>query len=117
MEFSRRQARRALVVVMTDFTDTITAELMVENLIRMARRHLVLFVALQDPLLNEVSRQKPADRLSLNRSIVAHHLLRDREVVIRRLRRTGIHCIDALPEQVSPRLIDSYLEFKRKEFF
>jgi uncharacterized protein (DUF58 family) len=117
MEFARRQVRRALVVVMTDFTDTITAELMVENLIRMARRHLVLFVALQDPMLHEVSRQVPRNRLDLNRSMVAHHLLRDREVVIRRLRRKGIHCIDALPDQVSPRLIDQYLEFKRKEFF
>jgi uncharacterized protein (DUF58 family) len=117
MEFSRRQTRRALVVVLTDFVDTITAELMVENLIRLARHHLILFVALRDPMILETANRAPKSLLHLNRSMVAHRLLKDREMVIRRLRRKGIHCIDALPGEVSARLIDHYLELKRKESF
>ena len=116
-EVSRRQVRRALVVVMTDFVDSITAELMVENLTRVSRRHRVLFVAMQDPMLLNEASSRPGDLLSLHKAVVAHRLQGEREAVLRRLRRLGIHCISALPREITPRLIDRYLEFKRKEAF
>jgi len=116
-ELSQRQIRRAMVVVMTDFVDSITAELMVENLTRISRRNLVLFVAMQDPMLLDEANHRPTDLLRMHRGVVAHRLLQDREAVLRRLRRCGIHCINALPGEITPRLIDRYLEFKRKEAF
>ncbi len=108
-------SRRSLIVVLTDFVDTITAELMVENLDRLSRRHVVVFVALQDPGLADVAAQEPKGVVELNRAVVAGGLLRDREVVLRRLRRLGIYPIDAAPGQVSPRLINTYLDIKRRE--
>jgi uncharacterized protein (DUF58 family) len=111
----QRLSRRSLIVVLTDFVDTITAELMVENLDRLSRRHVVVFVALQDPGLADIAAQPPKGILELNRAVVAGGLLRDREVVLRRLRRLGIYPIDAAPGQVSPRLINAYLDIKRRE--
>jgi hypothetical protein len=35
--------------------------------------------------------------------------------VLVRLRRQGVHCIDAPPEQVSSHLINRYLDIKRRE--
>jgi uncharacterized protein (DUF58 family) len=112
---AQRLSRRSLVVVLTDFVDTVTAELMVENLDRLARRHVVVFVALQDPELAAAAAGAPDALLDLNRAVVAAGLLRDREVVLRRLRRLGIHPIDAAPSEVSPRLINAYLDVKRRE--
>ncbi|HBL25600.1 MAG TPA: DUF58 domain-containing protein [Acidobacteria bacterium] len=112
---AQRLRRRSLVVVLTDFVDTITAELMVENLERLARRHLVIFVALRDPGLQAVAAAEPADLRQLNRAVVAGALLREREVVLQRLRGQGIQAIDATPAQVHPRLINTYLEIKRRE--
>jgi uncharacterized protein (DUF58 family) len=40
--------QRSLVVVFTDFADSTTAEQMIENLTRLVRRHLVLFVVFAD---------------------------------------------------------------------
>lgn len=117
MELARRQTRRALVVVLTDFVDTIAAELMIENVERLARRHVVLFVALQDPLLGAVAGRRPDDGSDLHRAVVAHDLLRDRELVLRRLQRLGVLCVDAPPHAVSGALIDRYLSAKRKELF
>jgi len=117
MELSLRCPRRALVVVMTDFVDSITAELMVENLERLAKRHLILFVAMQDPGLHDLAATRPANMLRLHRAVVAHSLLNERETVIRRLRRRGIHCIDTAPAHISAEMIDRYLAFKRKEAF
>ncbi len=117
MELARRHVRRALVVVLTDFVDTIAAELMLENLERLATKHLVVFVAFKDPALDEVARRDPKQMLDLHRSVVAQGLLQDRQVVIERLRRMGILCIDAAPGKVSARLIDKYLLAKRREAF
>ncbi|HEV8580382.1 MAG TPA: DUF58 domain-containing protein [Thermoanaerobaculia bacterium] len=112
---AQKLSRRSLIVVLTDFVDTISAELMVENLDRLSRRHLVVFVALQDPGLAATAAGAPASLLDLNRAVVAGGLLRDREVVLRRLRRLGIYPIDAAPAQVTPRLINTYLDIKRRE--
>ena len=85
------------MVVLTDFVDTVTAELMIENLARLARRHLVLFSTLRDPALGGDGRGAPADLTDLNRAMVARDLLREREVVLLRLRRLGAQCVDAPP--------------------
>lgn len=111
----QRLSRRSLIVVLTDFVDTVSAELMVENLDRLSRRHVVIFVALQDPGLAATASAVPDGPLALNRAVVAGGLLRDREVVLRRLRRLGILPIDAEPRAVSTRLINTYLDIKRRE--
>lgn len=111
----QRLTRRSLVIVMTDFTDSITAELMVENLQRLANRHLVLFVSLRDPLLDRLVAARPDDLVKLQSAVVADSLLREREVVLQRLRLRGIHCLDASPTEVGMALINRYLDIKRRE--
>lgn len=110
-----RLTRRSLVVVLTEFVDTVTAELMIENLSRLARRHVVIFVAMQDPGLAALAAAPPADLRALNRAVVAAGLLRDREVVLRELVQRGIYALDAAPRRVQPRLVNTYLEIKRRE--
>lgn len=117
IELAQRQVRRALVVVLTDFVDGTSAELMIENLARVARRNLVLFVALQDPLLIELADRRPLSPLDLYESVVAQQLARDRRAVLQRLQRCGVHCVSALPTEVSGDLISRYLELKRRESF
>lgn len=111
----QRLHRRSLVVVLTDFVDSIAAELMLENLGRLARRHVVLFVALRDPALAATAGAPPSTLLDLNRAVVAGGLVREREIVLRRLRRQGILPLDAAPGEVSPRLVNAYLDIKRRE--
>jgi uncharacterized protein (DUF58 family) len=111
----QRLSRRSLIVVLTDFVDTVAAELMTENLDRLSRRHVVIFVALQDPALAATADRSPDGLLALNRAVVAGGLLRDREVVMLRLRRIGVVPIDAPPALVTSRLINSYLDIKRRE--
>ncbi|MDP7035087.1 MAG: DUF58 domain-containing protein [Planctomycetota bacterium] len=111
----RRLNRRSLVIVLTDFVDTVTAEMMIENLGRLSRRHHVVFVSLTDPDLEAQSLKEPTGLRSLNRSVVAGDLIRDREVVLKRLVRRGMSVIDAQPSQIEPALVNRYLEIKRRE--
>jgi uncharacterized protein (DUF58 family) len=114
-ELATRLRRRSLVIVLTDFVDVIAAELMLENLDRLARRHLVVFVAIRDPELVAIASAPPRTTLALGRAVTAGDLVRERDVVLRRLRRLGVLCVDAPPGKVSVDLLDRYLEIKRRE--
>ncbi|MDJ0949862.1 MAG: DUF58 domain-containing protein [Alphaproteobacteria bacterium] len=110
-----RLKRRSLVVLQTDFVDTVTAELMVENLERLAGRHLILFVTMRDPALQTIKDARPRGPADVARAVIADEFLRDRMVVFERLRRLGVHCIDAPVEQVGVDLLNRYLMIKRRE--
>ena len=114
-ELSTRLRRRSLVVVFTEFVDTVTAELMVENLSRLAQRQLVVFVSLRDPSLDALALGWPKRLSDVQRAVVASEFVREREGVLAQLRRIGIHCIDAAPSAVSVQLVNRYLEVKRRE--
>ena len=116
-ELSLRLKRRSLVVLLTDFVDTITAELMIENLSRLSRRHLVLFVTLRDPALARVVDGQPQVLDDVYRAVVAGDFVRERELVLRRLGRLGVRCIDTPPSQVTTGLLNQYLDAKRRELF
>jgi uncharacterized protein (DUF58 family) len=116
-ELSTRLRRRSLVVLFTDFLDTVTAELMIDNVTRLARRHLVLFVAVRDPSLETRALARPRALADLHQAVVAGDFARERHVVLERLRRVGAHCIDSAPERFSMALVNRYLEIKRRELF
>ena len=111
-----RLNRRSLIVLMTEFVDTVTAELMVENVARLANRHLVLFVTLKDPQIG--CHHRPARRMPSARSresVVAEDMRRDRLVVLERLRRLGVQCLEAPHERFGTDLLNRYLDIKRRE--
>jgi uncharacterized protein (DUF58 family) len=114
-QLSTRLRRRSLIVLLTDFVDTISARLMEENLQRLSRRHLVLFVTMRNPDVQSIAESRPANIHSMARSVVAADILQDRDIVLGGLRRSGIQTIDAAPAQISPELLNRYLEIKRRE--
>jgi uncharacterized protein (DUF58 family) len=114
-ELTNRLTRRSLVVILTDFVDTITAELMMENAGRLARRHLVVFVSFRDLQLGRTADQVPGSLDDLYRSVVAADFVRERDLVLRRLERLGIMTVDAPPGYVSADLLNRYLTIKRRE--
>jgi uncharacterized protein (DUF58 family) len=114
-DLGRRLHRRSLIIALTDFVDTVTADLMLDNLGRLARRHLVLFVSLRDPLPYERAGRAPRRIEDLHVAVAAGDLLREREVVMSRLRRLGAHCLEATAEEIGPRLINRYMDIRRRE--
>ena len=114
-QLSGQLARRSLVVVFTDFADTTGAELMIENLARLTRRHLVLFVAFRDAELERMADAEPQAPEDVSRAVVAGHLLRERETVLARLKRLGVLVVDAPADRLGPDLLNRYLDVKRRD--
>ncbi len=107
--------RRSLVIVFTEFVDTVTAELMVENLQRLAARHLVIFATLRDPALSAALDLAPRDLKIMTRAVVADDFLRERRIVYQRLDRLGVHCLEAPAADIGADLLNRYLVIKQKE--
>jgi len=114
-ELATRLRRRSLVAVLTDFVDVVAGDLMIENLVRLSRRHLVLFVTLRDPGLGAIAGAAPHSADALHRAVVAGDFVRERERVLSRLRRAGIRTLDAAPERISVDLLNRYLDAQRRE--
>jgi uncharacterized protein (DUF58 family) len=105
-----RHSKRALLVVLTDFVDAGTASDMIAHVQLAARRHVVLFAAHKDPLLEEAARSLPRNPFDGFRKASAVELLHDRREVLERLRQLGAHVLDVEPGGITPPLINRYLE-------
>jgi uncharacterized protein (DUF58 family) len=108
-----RLQRRSLIVIFSDFTDPTSAALMIESIGRLVSRHVVLFVTMADEELEGMAAADPADMQTLAIAVTADSLLRQRALVLRRLKQLGVDVIEAPYSQIGTRLIDAYLAIKR----
>jgi uncharacterized protein (DUF58 family) len=114
-ELLQQLRRRTLVVLFTDFVDSITAELMLRNVSWLARRHVLLFVAMRDPLLAQLAEREPAQIEDLHRAVIAEEIHRERLLVLERIRRAGALVLDTEVADLDAGLIEQYLRVKRRE--
>lgn len=111
----QRLKRRSLVLVFSDFVDTTTAELLVENITVLNRTHVIIFVALRDTALEAIADAAPAGMTEVASSVAATQMIRERQIVLERLHRLGVFVVDAEPKAVTGRLISTYLNIKSRE--
>ena len=107
-------SRRSLIVVFTEFADTISAELMLAALAPLLRRHVVLFVVLRDEELDSFVAAEPVEADDISRAVTAAALLRERELVLTRLRHLGVHVVETPAGEAGPALVRAYLDIKRR---
>ncbi|MEL6474949.1 MAG: DUF58 domain-containing protein [Pseudomonadota bacterium] len=114
-DLASRLERRSLIILFTDFVDTISAELMLENIKRLTDRHLVIFAAFEDDALNTMVDTPPNDPQAIGRAVVADTLLQERELVLLKLQRLGAQVIETRPEAFGSALVSQYLAVKRRD--
>ena len=113
-ELNQRLRRRALVVIFTEFVDTVTAQLLLEGLQRIANRHAIIFITLQDPLMSELIHAEPDGFAPVAQTVIAQNLLRERAIVLEKIARMGIHILDVPVRGLSSGLVNKYLLVKER---
>jgi uncharacterized protein (DUF58 family) len=113
-ELSARLKRRALVILFTEFIDTVTAELLVESMARIARQHVVVFVTLRDAVVHGLAEAPPNTFDDVAKSVIAYDFLRERTTVLERLTRLGVQCLDVPARSLPVGLINRYLTIKQR---
>lgn len=107
-----RQPKRSLIVVISDILDLQTTERFRASLLRLTKRHIVLFAALKTPLLHSVLEETPKDLQTAWKSVLAFRLLDQRDEALRSLRKSGVYVLDVLPEHLGVKLINEFLELR-----
>ncbi|MES2174228.1 MAG: DUF58 domain-containing protein [Pseudomonadota bacterium] len=109
-----RLTRRSMIVLFTEFTDLTSAEFLVRAAGRLVETHLLLIVVLRDEELESILDRRPRNADDVTRAVTAAALLRDRLTVLTRLRHLGAHIIEAEHDRVADRLVQSYVDLKRR---
>ena len=110
---TERLKRRSLIILFSDFTDPTAAEMMIESVGRLVKKHLVLFVTIEDSEIAALTNADPASLANLAMAVSADTLARQRALVLQRLRQMGVDIIEAPWDRIGYRLIDAYLDIKR----
>ena len=105
---------RSLIILFTEFTDPTSAELMLRAAGRLVNRHVVLCMVMTDTELEAELAHKPDKPSDITRANIAAEMLRDRKLAIMRLRRLGVHVVEASYDAMNAKLVDAYLTIKRR---
>jgi len=107
--------RRSLIILFTDFVDSVTADLMISSLERLSKQHVIIFTTLSDPYLTQTIDKFPEEIGDVARSVVASGLNDERRIVFDKLARMGVHTIETTPEAFGVSVLNKYLEIKSRE--
>ncbi len=109
-----KHRKRSMILMFTDFTDEISAQDLYASLASLARRHVLLVVAVSDPHLEAIFCGHRGAERDLFERAVAGQLLAERERTLLRLRRLGVATVDAEPRALTVPLIRRYLGLRSR---
>lgn len=108
------QKRRSLVVWLTDLAETSMTPEVIEAASQMMPRHLVLFVVIGQPDLNELAARQPEDNEQMYKVAAAQEMIHRRELLLARLRERGALALEVSSVSLASVLVNSYLEVKAR---
>lgn len=110
-----RLDRRSLIIIFTDFVDPASAELMLRTVGQLTSKHVVLFLIMRDAELEGRIDTVPQDTEDVARAVAAGTLLRERNLVIERLRLAGAEVLEADWRRMGPELVTRYLDIVKAQ--
>jgi len=109
-----RLRRRALIILFSDLIDDIDYRLFYKYLSVLNRKHIPLIILLRDILLMENADLVPGKIEDLYTSAAAADMVMRRAEAIKKFKQKKINLLDVLPQEVTPALINKYLELKSR---
>ena len=113
-EINVRLKRRALIVLFTDFVDSISAEILIDSIGHIANRHALMFVTLRDQDFEAMVDKQPETFTEAASAVIAQDFLQERAVVFERLNRMGVACLDVTVGGLSVSLLNRYMAIKKQ---
>jgi len=107
-----RHRKRALAIVVTNFRDEDSVELL-PALKMLQRRHLVLLASLREQALDDALNGDVEDFDKALRVAAVHDYLGQRRDILERVRAEGVLGLDTAPRPLSASLVNRYLQIKQ----
>ena len=111
---SLRVGRRSMIVILTDLQDPEASKELVAHALRLAARHLVLVVAMSDPAVLSARHAPITSSSRAYEWAAAEEFMASRRESFELLRRGGVLGLDVVAGNLSPALVERYLELKER---
>jgi uncharacterized protein (DUF58 family) len=106
-----RLSQRALVVLLTALDPAAVEQGLLGVVGQLTARHQVVLASVADPEVAEL-RAARDDAAAVFDAAAAERVGLERQAVATRLRQRGVEVLEALPDELAPRLADTYLALK-----
>lgn len=106
-----RTTQRALVVLLTALDPAAVEQGLLDVATQLSQRHAVVLASVLDPEEDELRRAR-ATTVEVFDAAAAERAALERAAMAQRLRRRGLDVVEALPDDLAPRLADTYLALK-----
>ncbi|MGB7191697.1 MAG: DUF58 domain-containing protein [Acidobacteriaceae bacterium] len=114
MRLKHLQRRRGMILWITELADGARRPEIVDAALDLARRHLVLLVALGNPELDAAAARQPENVGEMFVATAAAEVLERRRALLAKLRAQGVLVVETTPGRVKADAINEYLEVKAR---
>lgn len=111
---NRYQPRRALILWITDLSETAMRPEVVDGAMQLLHRHVLLFVAMAQTDVETIAGERPKNVRQMFRASAAQELTSRRERVLARLRERGALTLDIDPSELTSAVLNQYLRVKER---
>jgi uncharacterized protein (DUF58 family) len=111
---NRLQPRRSLILWVTDLAETSMRPEVIDGALQLLRRHVLLFVAMAQPEVEQIAQARPMNVEQLFRAAAAQEMAGRRELLLARLHEQGALTLDLNPEALTSSVLNQYLTVKER---
>jgi uncharacterized protein (DUF58 family) len=111
---NRLQPRRSLILWVTDLAETAMRPEVIDGALQLLRRHVLLFVAMAQPEIEQIAQSRPKNLEQLFLSAAAQEMAGRRELLLARLHEQGALTLDLNPEALTSSVLNQYLTVKER---
>jgi len=106
--------KRSILFVFTEFETADEADDLLKCLPFLHGRHLVMVFTMVPENLEALGRSVPKDDSEIFLKTAALEMLEERKLILSRIRKTGVMCVECLPDELGTDVINRYIALKRK---
>jgi len=108
----RNQKKRSLIVIFTDWAELEEGTDLLTDLIDASKKHLFMFLSVRDPWIREIINKDIDSEDDIYKKVATYKIWQERKALVRKLNQAGINTFDLDPNELTPTLINKYIEIK-----
>ncbi len=113
----KKLTQRSLLFIYSNFESLDAIERQINYLQLIKKSHVLVVVLFKNTELNNYIKKQPDDVMDIYRQTIAEKINYEKELIINKLHRVGIHTIYTEPNDLTIQSINKYLELKSRGLF
>lgn len=108
----RKIHQRSLLLIYTNFEGLISLDRQLKYFKQLAKSHLVVCIFFENSELKEITQKRPKNTEEVYIKTIAEKFAYEKRLIVKELKKHGVHSILTEPQNLTVDTINKYLEFK-----